>query len=141
MLRIGLLLSFLMLSDTATADEIKPFSSDGCSAFPEGTFKQKELWLTCCTAHDLDYWMGGTYEQRRQSDFRLKQCVESVGEPLIAKAMLAGVRVGGSPYWPSTFRWGYGWPYPRGYKALSLDEMELVRNKLKDVTGNRKHVE
>jgi len=133
MFKFGCLLICLTFSLLIRADDIKPFTSDGCSVFPEGTFEQKELWLTCCTAHDLDYWMGGTYEQRKQSDFRLKQCVENVGEPIIAKAMLAGVRVGGSPYWPSSFRWGYGWPYPRGYKALSQDELELIRQKLKNV--------
>ena len=112
---------------------LKPFESDGCSAFPDGTFEQKQLWLKCCTAHDLDYWMGGTYQQRKASDLRLQQCVASVGEPLVATAMLAGVRVGGSPYWPTSFRWGYGWSYSelRGYQALTPEELELARQLLK----------
>jgi len=44
--------------------------------------------------------------------------------------MLAGVRVGGSPYYPTPYRWGYGWPYARGYKALSDEEKAQVRTKL-----------
>ena len=37
--------------------------------------------------------------------------------------MLAGVRVGGSPYFPTSYRWGYGWPYPHRYGELSADEV------------------
>lgn len=40
--------------------------------------------------------------------------------------MLAGVRVGGTPYLPTMFRWGYGWPYPRGYKALTDEERQQI---------------
>lgn len=127
MLNKGLLyltLSFCAMS--LNANELKPFKSDGCSLFPDGTFKQQKLWLACCVAHDFDYWQGGTAMQREQSDARLKQCVNEVGEPAIANLMLAGVRVGGSPYFPTPFRWGYGWPYPRGYKVLSESEQAKV---------------
>lgn len=101
----------------AHAVEIKPFSSDGCSSFPDGTLEQQQLWLTCCIDHDKAYWRGGSYQQRLDADLALKNCVTSVGEPAIAELMLTGVRVGGSPYWPTEFRWGYGWPYPHGYSA------------------------
>lgn len=108
------------------ANTLKPFTSDGCSAFPDGTFKQKQLWLTCCEKHDFDYWKGGTYEDRVKSDNNLKQCVSEVGEPEVALLMLAGVRVGGTPYLPTNFRWGYGWPYPKGYGELTPQELEQV---------------
>jgi len=39
---------------------------------------------------------------------------------------LAGVRVGGSPFFPTSFRWGYGWPYPRFYGDLSFDERRQI---------------
>jgi hypothetical protein len=42
------------------------------------------------------------------ADNRLKECVAGVGEPAIAQLMMAGVRVGGTPYLPTEFRWGYG---------------------------------
>ncbi len=106
---------------------IKPFTSDGCSAFPDGTLAQKELWLRCCVEHDKAYWQGGTKQQRLDSDLKLKQCVETVGKPQIAKLMLAGVRVGGSPYWPTKFRWGYGWEYPRAYGELTSAEEAQVQ--------------
>lgn len=107
--------------------QIKPFTSDGCSAFPDGTYQQQELWLSCCTAHDRAYWQGGTYDERLAADNELKQCVTNVGEKQIADIMLAGVRVGGTPFLPTQFRWGYGWPYPRGYKALTEQEQQLIQ--------------
>jgi hypothetical protein len=99
-------------------DEIAPFTSDGCSAFPDGTFQENALWLDCCVEHDRAYWMGGTREERAAADQALRDCVTAVGRPHIAALMLAGVRVGGTPYLPTRFRWGYGWPYPTGYRAL-----------------------
>ncbi|MGH1471820.1 MAG: hypothetical protein ACRBCS_11540 [Cellvibrionaceae bacterium] len=110
---------------------LRPFISDGCSAFPDGTLAQKQLWLSCCTDHDRAYWLGGSYSQRQFADKALRQCVAQVGEPEIALLMLAGVRVGGSPFWISPFRWGYGWPYfdgwlPRGYKDLSANDKRLA---------------
>lgn len=127
MLKQTLLVLMLILVPTIIqADTLKPFSSDGCSVFPDGTFAQKNLWLNCCQRHDFDYWQGGTYQQRLASDKRLKMCVSKVGEPQIAALMLAGVRVGGTPYFPTSFRWGYGWDYPRLYGTLSVQELQQV---------------
>lgn len=121
-MRLILTIFLLILSLSSSAENIEPFTSDGCSAFPDGTFMENELWLSCCTAHDFAYWQGGTYDERLIADKELEHCVAQVGEPQIAALMLAGVRVGGSPYFPTTFRWGYGWPFPRLYKPLTEDE-------------------
>ncbi len=110
----------------AYAGQLKPFTSDGCSAFPDGNRKQNELWLDCCTQHDLAYWKGGTYQERLQADTKLRKCVSKVGEEEIAALMLAGVRVGGTPFLPTSFRWGYGWPYPRLYQALTAVEIKQI---------------
>ena len=110
--------------------QLKPFSSDGCSAFPDGTFKQNQLWLSCCIAHDLAYWKGGTSAERENADLALKECVASVAEEKIAALMLAGVRIGGSPLFPTTFRWGYGWSYPKFYGELTPEETEQVNKRL-----------
>jgi len=112
----------ILLAGCAAAGELKPFASDGCSAFPDGTSEQNELWLACCVDHDKAYWLGGTSDERLAADRQLKECVAGVGEPKIAALMLAGVRAGGSPYWPTSFRWGFGWPWPRGYKAVTPEE-------------------
>ncbi len=116
-------------------DELKPFTTDGCSDFPNGTLKQKNLWLHCCIEHDKKYWAGGTYDERLQADRDLRACVAGVGEPAIAALMLAGVRVGGSPSLNTPFRWGYGWPYGRGYKALTPEEKEQARKLLLQYGG------
>ena len=114
-------------SSFSMAGELKPFTTDGCSAFPDGTFAQKKLWLECCTSHDMAYWKGGTYKEREEADNALKVCVSKAGEPQIALLMLGGVRVGGSPFFPTTFRWGYGWDYPRFYGPLTEEEQAEVR--------------
>jgi len=106
---------------------LAPFTTDGCSAFPDGTPEQNQLWQRCCTQHDLAYWQGGIYKQRLEADIALRNCVAEVGEQDVAELMLAGVRVGGSPFWPTPFRWGYGWPYPRFYGPLSASEAAQVK--------------
>ena len=120
----------LLVPLTAIAADIRPFSSDGCSLFPDGTAEENALWMNCCIVHDLAYWKGGSRQQRLLADEALHQCVQQVGEGEIASVMLAGVRVGGSPYWPSNFRWGYGWPYLRGYKELTPGEKQSVSKRL-----------
>ncbi len=116
----------LLISFQALASEIQPFKSDGCSSFPDGTLSQQDLWLDCCRVHDFAYWRGGTYQERQDADQALHQCVAAVGEPEIAALMLAGVRVGGTPYLPTKFRWGYGWPYTRGYQPLTAEDLKEI---------------
>ncbi|MCO1336290.1 FAD-binding oxidoreductase [Microbulbifer sp. OS29] len=118
---------FFLLCAQAFAVEIKPFKTDGCSAFPDGTFNQHELWLDCCIAHDYAYWKGGSYKERKQADRALEVCVAGTGEEEVALVMLMGVRLGGTPFLPTPFRWGYGWPYLRGYEALSASELQAIQ--------------
>ncbi len=106
------------------------FYTDGCSMFPDGTFDELALWQNCCIVHDLQYWAGGSYADRLAADEALESCVADVGKPTIAKLMLAGVRAGGSPYFITTYRWGYGWPFGRGYKSLSDEEKTQLLNVL-----------
>lgn len=126
-------LGLLACAQPLLADTLKPFASDGCSSFPDGTQQHQELWLGCCVAHDYAYWKGGTRTERLQADAALSSCVADVGEPELARLMLTGVRVGGSPYWPTKFRWGYGWSYPRGYGELSAEELQQVEAANKNV--------
>ena len=123
-------LAFSLSASCAAPGPLKPFTTDGCSDFPDGTTSHKTLWLSCCTEHDKAYWQGGTYDERRKADEELQRCVAKVGEPGIAALMLAGVRVGGSPYWPTRFRWGYGWPWPRGYRAPTPSEHDQIQQAL-----------
>lgn len=85
----------------------KPFKSDGCSMWPDGT------WRECCVEHDRAYWMGGTVAERKQADVLLKKCVSAKGSSAMGFLMYAGVRAGGVPWLPTPWRWGFGWPWPR----------------------------
>lgn len=125
----GFVLGFLVVAiatHIASGEDLKPFKSDGCSAFPDGTSEQKDLWQLCCVAHDYAYWQGGTKQQRLDADEALQNCVSDSGEPGIGSLMRFGVRIGGSPYWPTPFRWGFGWPYPRAYGELSEEELAEI---------------
>jgi hypothetical protein len=102
---------------------LAPFSTDGCSRFPDRSATGRTDWCHCCVAHDLAYWRGGTADERLHADQGLRACVrQSGGGGLLAALMYAGVRVGGSPHRPTPYRWAYGWPYGRGYQALSPGE-------------------
>ena len=98
MSRLYLVLIYLLVPSIVLADEIKSFTTDGCNSFPNGTLKQQSLWVNCSIRHDLTYWKGGSYVEKLESDKALKTCVAKVGEPEIASIMIAGIRIGGSPY-------------------------------------------
>ena len=90
---------------------MKPFKSDGCSMFPNCN------WRECCEAHDRLYWQGGSKEDRLKADKLLYECVKSKGYPYIAKFMYYSVRIGGSPYLPLPWRWGFGYKYFKNYTS------------------------
>jgi hypothetical protein len=91
----------------------RAFRTDACSLWPDGG------WRECCVFHDIAYWCGGTYVQRRAADRALRACVaEQVGGwrgRSLGFLMEAGVFVGGPPWLPIYWRWGYGHPYGSGY--------------------------
>ena len=129
-IRIIILILGLALSSNILASDLQPFTTDGCSNFPEGPPSDRNLWLSCCTSHDVAYWKGGTRAERVEADAELRECVKRVGEPNVALLMLIGVKIGGSPYFPTSFRWAYGWPYPRGYAPLTPSEERAVQQQL-----------
>ena len=107
--------------------QVSPFLSDGCSFWPEGTKRNKTKWIKCCILHDLKYWAGGTKAQRNKADTELKSCVEKVQGSIIAELMKDGTQVGGSPQFKTSFRWGYGWNYTRGYLSLTKKEKSYLK--------------
>ena len=120
----------LLISGCATPD-INEFTSDGCSLFPDGTLKDGKLWCDCCFNHDMAYWRGGSADERNQADRALRECVlQRTGNKALAEMMYDGVRVGGSPIFPTWYRWGYGWKYGRGYAPLTEDEQKQVADML-----------
>lgn len=121
-----LLACAVLLSACATLRQpatLQPFTTDGCSLFPDRALIGQADWCNCCVAHDLAYWRGGTAEQRLQADEALRSCVQAAsGSRALADLMFDGVRVGGGPYFFTPYRWGYGWRHGRGYRALSDDQ-------------------
>jgi hypothetical protein len=129
---ILLTLVYCLFCHSSRGYAIAPFTTDGCSMFPNGTLDRNSLWLDCCIAHDFAYWQGGTYQQRLAADKRLRDCVAGTGALFTAEIMLEGVRLGGSPFFPTTYRWGYGWPWLRGYKQLNPSELEQIQRTLRE---------
>ena len=116
---------------------IIPFVSDGCSLFPDGSFKVRDKWTDCCRTHDRAYWQGGSADERKQADENLRDCVRArTNDRNLAETIYLGVRAGGHPAFPTGYRWGYGWPYGRGYRLLSDAEKTSVQEQL-SVTENR----
>lgn len=121
----------ICLPGLSAANTLKPFTTDGCSLWIDGTLEQPNLWRHCCVAHDLNYWIGGSEEQRKQSDQDIQACVKAAQGSGMANYIYTNVRWGGSPYWMSNYRWGYGWGYlnglwPRGYQAPTAEEQQLI---------------
>ena len=118
-------------------NSLAPFATDGCSMWIDGTSSQPWLWRHCCVAHDRDYWIGGTALERRASDQRLHKCVMDIAGKFMGDYMYTFVIPGGSPYWITPYRWGYGWSYMdegklRGYRNLSEDEVAQVNSLIPD---------
>lgn len=78
------------------------FKSDGCSLFPDGDYRN------CCVEHDKAYYVGGSSKERRIADNRLHECVRAKGHKFLAPVIWIGVRIGGVPFLPTPFRWGFG---------------------------------
>ena len=83
---------------------------DGCTLAPDFNFTD------CCDRHDRLYWQGGTKTQRRDADKQLRQCIADHGHGSLAEYYYLGVRLGGAPWWPTPWRWGFGWDYFHGYE-------------------------
>lgn len=130
-LLVNVLAGLLLTSGCAISSNLNEYASDGCSLFPDGTLEERSLWCDCCFNHDVAYWRGGSEKEREQADKALRACVlERTGNKVLADMMYDGVRVGGSPVFPTWYRWGYGWKYGRGYKPLTEAEQTQVASKL-----------
>lgn len=123
--KIALICLALILSGCRSDAGLKPFTSDGCSLFPDRSPISGSDWCECCFVHDIAYWKGGTKAERETADAALRDCViEKTGNEELAWSMYEGVRMGGSPYFYNWYRWGYGWPYQRKYQALTDTEQK-----------------
>ena len=130
-----LLLAVLAFVAVACSSDsgLSPFTSDGCSLFPDASLINNSDWCECCVEHDIAYWKGGTKQQREIVDTALMRCVyEKTNDHVLANVMFEGVRFGGSPYFYNWYRWGYGWPYERKYQVLTDDEKAQAQSLLEE---------
>ncbi len=103
-----------------------PFKTDGCSGGMSRVWRflwrKPPPWEGHCITHDSAYHPGGTRLQRSEADRRLRDAVRRNGYPISAFIIWAGVRIGGHPLLPFSWRWGFGWKYwrLRGYSAKDL---------------------
>ncbi len=137
-MRLLAILAILFSAASCASQQGYPvdFTTDGCSTSPDGTLSDRERWTQACTIHDYRYWRGGTPLERLEADRELGNNIAATGNPLIAQIYKGVVRLGGSPWLPTSYRWGYAWAYPRGYGHLSeaeqatLDDLETGPPKL-----------
>ncbi|MFK8053475.1 MAG: hypothetical protein AB8F65_10930 [Woeseiaceae bacterium] len=136
--RLGsLIVMIAVLSACRSDSSLRPFTSDGCSLFPDGSPISEQDWCQCCFEHDIAYWKGGTQEDRKAADIALRECVaDRTDNRVLASMMYEGVRVGGSPYFYNWYRWGYGWPYERKYQALTQTEQVTAAALLRNYRAN-----
>ena len=69
--------------------ELKPFATDYCTLYVEGTRSQPNLWRHCCVEHDLYFWCGGNLEDKKATDIvgmDLTKVSESLDYFIIATA-------------------------------------------------------
>lgn len=109
----------------------KPFTTDLCTGYPEGTRQQPTLWAHCCLKHDLDLWAGGRSDDRTQADLALRECVSKTGEPQHARLMWMGVRLGRlSPVKLPGQQWGNAWGNSVRNQILSREEINALHQAL-----------
>lgn len=123
----------VVINSCSSTRTLKPFSSDGCSLFPDRSMFNEEDWCEGCVKHDKVYWQGGTEDERELADKLFKECILSkTQDEALANMMYIGVRFGGSPYFPTWYPWGYGWNYWRGYAPLTKEKKKMVQVMLQE---------
>lgn len=119
---------------TIKPNVLKDFTSDGCSSpSPYIKYPFQDSYELCCVAHDIHYWKGGTYQQRKKADEELRICVEEQGHENTAHLVYLGVRIGGNDSLPTPWRWGYGWERDRGEHPHNSDELELIAKQTESI--------
>ncbi len=126
-IRILLLFLISLPAFGKTPVDLKPFLTDYCTSYPEGTRQKPELWKHCCVEHDLYFWAGGSKSDRKETDVRLRECVAATGAHRQAKLIYAAVSIGAnSPIRFKTKQWGHAFENRTRYLALTAEESNLV---------------
>lgn len=118
-------IAILTTGTTATASNLQqpplPYKSDGCSYSPDFNFNQ------CCRDHDRAYYYGGSKQQRKRTDQKFRQCVRNKGHAILDDVYYSGVRVFAVPWLPTSFRWGFGYPFRKGHRGYTPQSKETEK--------------
>ena len=127
---ILLVLTFFSVS-LASASQLKPFKTDYCTNYPEGRRSEPDLWKHCCLIHDMNFWAGGSKQDRYNSDWDLRRCVEETGAYHQARLIYYAVRAGSySPIKYPDKKWNNGWRERPDFQALTHGDIEAIENEL-----------
>jgi len=130
-LQFFIILCFFSLSSLGFGSVLKPFETDYCTNFPEGTKQEPERWKDCCLYHDLYFWAGGTKQERKKADSDLRDCIHKTGAHRIAQLVYLGVRAGYySPIKYAQKKWSNGWDYQNSYRALTPQDIIEIEKEL-----------
>lgn len=128
-------LAVLLCSEKMAEQPTLEFSTDGCTLWPEG-FNAESNWSACCVRHDVDYWCGGTAEERVTADNTYRECVKQKNG-MMGVLMFYSSRLLGHPMLPTPWRFGWGHnEYPRGYEPKSSSGTNTDKNDAASTTPN-----
>jgi hypothetical protein len=109
----------------------KPFKSDGCSLIQPiyELLGRVPPAAAFCRLHDVDYWAGGPFGDFIRANREVRQRTRAAGYPILAWIRWIGVTLGGWPFLPTPWRWGFGWYWWRFRLFRALDQIdEAQRN-------------
>lgn len=134
-LKYTILLLLLIIAPSLRAEiKLKPFETDGCTMFMDGTYSQPGLWKHCCSEHDLRYWFGGSQADMDASDLRLRSCVQKVAGDNWAFVIYSGIRAGHHSPIKNKYQWNWGWTLSREKRPLTPAEIDYVKTELKSLS-------
>jgi hypothetical protein len=128
-------------SEAKTANSLKPYFTDGCTLFLDGTHKHPGLWVHCCEEHDMRYWFGGNQDDMDKTDLRLKACVNDVAGATWGSLIYTGVRTGHMSPIKNKTHWGWGWKQNRSDTALNPSEVSYVIDELRHLPYDHETIE
>jgi hypothetical protein len=112
------------------ANHLKPFTTDYCTMFVDGTISRPTLWRHCCVEHDINYWYGGSNDNKDTADNNLKSCVKEVAGSTWANLIYIGVRAGHLSPIKGPYRWSWGWESKHENSERSTAEKLYIIEKL-----------
>ena len=135
-----LLLSSISFSVNASGS-LKPFKTDFCTYFPEGTLENPNLWKQCCFDHDLRYWFGGSSEDMLLADSKLKTCVTARAGSFYGNLMYYGRRAGHFSPIKNEHKWSWGWSEERELSPLQSHEKAIINQELENLDLDQEYLE